>query len=74
MVDGNRIPCVAPRPTKDLMVFLSQMFEDVLGGDEQVWEELHKPVGQCDDEIVPVLIVHCFHKLQNFGLNGRVVK
>ena len=57
-----------------MIVFFARALQDVLGGDEQVRNELHKPVEQWDDIVVPVLLVHGLHDLWQFCLDGGVVE
>jgi len=46
----------------------------VLGSDEQVGNEARDPVGQRNEVVVPVLLVHGLHDLWEFGFDGGVVE
>jgi predicted lipoprotein with Yx(FWY)xxD motif len=58
---------------KNLPVLFARAFENMLGSYEQVWDEPGKPVRDWDDKIVPILLIHGFKNLGDFGVDGCMV-
>jgi hypothetical protein len=57
-----------------LTFLLAGSLEDVLRSDEHIGDEPRKPMGERDDEIISILLVHDFHDLWEFGLNQGMIE